>query len=78
MSKRVVTLSKERLMTAAGIASGIDMALTLASLVADEERAQCIQLALEYNPEPPFAAGSPSTAPKAIYDKMVIELQAQL
>lgn len=76
--KRVVTHEADRLMTSAGIASCIDMALTLVAKLVDEERAQCIQLALEYDPDPPFDAGHPSKAPKAIYDKMVVELKAVL
>ncbi|WP_433273616.1 DJ-1/PfpI family protein [Actinosynnema sp. CS-041913] len=48
--------------TAAGVSAGIDMGLFLASLLADEVTAQACQLALEYDPEPPFDTGSPDKA----------------
>lgn len=56
--------------TAAGVSSGIDMALTLAARVADEATAQMIQLGIEYDPQPPFTAGSPTTAPPAITEAL--------
>ena len=46
------------MITAAGVSSGIDMALTLAAQIAGEEVAQAIQLGIEYDPEPPFDGGS--------------------
>jgi transcriptional regulator GlxA family with amidase domain len=49
--------------TAAGVSSGIDMALTLAGRIAGDERAQEIQLSIEYDPQPPYDAGSPAKAP---------------
>jgi transcriptional regulator GlxA family with amidase domain len=51
-----------RVMTAAGVSAGIDMALTLAARLAGEEVAKAIQLGLEYDPQPPFDAGSPASA----------------
>ena len=51
------------MITAAGVSAGIDMALTLAARIAGDEVAQAIQLGIEYDPEPPFDAGSPSKAP---------------
>ena len=51
--------------TAAGVSAGIDMALTLAARVAGEEMAQAIQLGIEYDPCPPYDAGSPAKAPRA-------------
>ena len=51
-------------MTAAGVSSGIDMALTLAAEVAGEEVAKAIQLGIEYDPQPPFDAGDISAAPE--------------
>jgi putative intracellular protease/amidase len=59
--ERVVQQGK--IVTAAGVSSGIDMALTLAALIAGEEIAQAIQLIIEYDPQPPFDAGSPEKAP---------------
>ena len=57
-----------KIITAAGVSSGIDMALTLAAEVAGPEVAQTIQLAIEYDPQPPFDAGSPLKAPQASVD----------
>ena len=47
-----------RVVTAAGVSSGIDMALSLAGRVAGDQVAQSIQLGIEYDPQPPFDAGS--------------------
>jgi transcriptional regulator GlxA family with amidase domain len=51
-----------KVITAAGVSSGIDMALRLVALERGDTVAQAIQLAIEYAPEPPFNAGSPRTA----------------
>lgn len=51
--------------TAAGVSAGIDLALTLAATIAGPELAQTLQLAIEYDPAPPFSAGSPASAPAA-------------
>jgi putative intracellular protease/amidase len=55
-----------KIVTAAGVSAGIDMALALAARVANDEVAQAIQLGIEYDPQPPFDAGSPEKAPAAI------------
>jgi len=60
VTERVVEDGK--VMTAAGVSAGIDMALTLAARIAGDEVAQAIQLGIEYDPRPPFDAGSPSKA----------------
>jgi putative intracellular protease/amidase len=52
-----------KVLTAAGVSAGIDMALHLAARLCGPQQAQAIQLAIEYDPQPPFGAGSPSTAP---------------
>jgi transcriptional regulator GlxA family with amidase domain len=52
--------------TSAGVTAGIDMALHLVSREAGPEVAQAIQLGLEYDPQPPFDAGSPAKAPASI------------
>ena len=57
-----------KVITAAGVASGIDMALHLVNRELGEEAAQAIQLAIEYDPQPPFDSGSPAKAPKQIVD----------
>lgn len=56
--RRVVEEGK--IITAAGVSSGIDMGLTLAAKIAGEDVAKAIQLMIEYDPEPPFDAGSVS------------------
>src|SRR5438876_7937197 len=52
--------------TGGGVTAGIDFALTLVSLLVDRRTAESIQLRIEYNPAPPFDAGSPDTAPAEI------------
>ena len=49
--------------TSAGVSAGIDMALALVAKIAGDEMARPAQLAIEYDPHPPFNAGSPATAP---------------
>ena len=53
-----------------GVTAGIDFALTLVSILLDRETAEAIQLRLEYNPAPPFNAGSPDTDPPEILARM--------
>jgi transcriptional regulator GlxA family with amidase domain len=64
VTRRVVEQGK--IITAAGVSAGIDMALTLAAKEFGDDVAQSIQLIIEYDPQPPFAAGSPDKAPAAI------------
>ncbi|MEU9799186.1 DJ-1/PfpI family protein [Streptomyces sp. NPDC051000] len=52
--------------TAAGVSSGIDMGLTLLGRIAGDEFAQIVQLMTEYDPQPPYDAGSPEKAPAEI------------
>jgi len=52
--------------TGGGVTAGIDFALTLVSMLVNRQTAETIQLGLEYNPAPPFNAGSPDTAPAEI------------
>lgn len=52
-----------KLVTGAGVSAGFDFALALAARIAGDDYAQAIQLALEYDPKPPFDAGSPAKAP---------------
>lgn len=56
LSRRVVRCGN--VITAAGVSSGIDMALQLAALIAGEDTARAIQLGIEYDPAPPFDCGS--------------------
>jgi transcriptional regulator GlxA family with amidase domain len=64
--ERVVEQGK--VITAAGVSSGIDMALRLVQLIAGDEMAQAIQLSIEYDPQPPLDAGSPAKAPQPIVE----------
>lgn len=64
--RRVV--EQDKVITAAGVSSGIDMALTLAARIAGEEMACAIQLAIEYDPEPPFDSGSVEKASPEIVE----------
>ena len=52
------------------------MALILTNLIAGETTAQAIQLAIEYDPAPPFNAGSPDKAPKEIFEMVVRKIEA--
>ena len=52
--------------TGGGVTAGIDFALTLAALIRGEEHAKLLQLAFEYDPAPPFDAGSPMRAGEAL------------
>ena len=63
--QRVVFQGK--IVTAAGVSAGIDMALTLAARIAGEDVAKAIQLGIEYDPQPPFDSGHPRKAsPEAV------------
>jgi transcriptional regulator GlxA family with amidase domain len=56
--ERVVEHLPQRIITAAGVSSGIDMALRLVELLVDREAAQAAQLMIEYDPQPPFDSGT--------------------
>ncbi len=56
--------------TGAGVSAGIDVALKLVSLMRGEGAAKEIQLLIEYDPEPPFACGSPRTAPRELVERV--------
>jgi len=68
-TKTRVCVDRNRI-TGGGVTAGIDFALTLVSLLVDRQTAEMIQLRLEYNPAPPFNAGSPDTAPPEIVELM--------
>jgi transcriptional regulator GlxA family with amidase domain len=59
-ARRVVEQGK--IVTAAGVSAGIDMALLLAGRIAGDMVAQAIQLGIEYDPQPPYDSGSPAKA----------------
>ena len=57
-----------KVITSAGVSAGIDLALALVARLTDEPTARRVQLAIEYDPHPPFDAGSPSKASKTVVD----------
>ena len=63
--ERVVEHLPQRIITAAGVSSGIDMALRLVELLFDRVAAQAAQLLIEYDPQPPFGAGALAKADEA-------------
>ena len=64
--ERVVVVDK--IVTAAGVSAGIDMALSLAGRIAGDDMARALQLGIEYDPAPPHDAGSPDKAPREIVE----------
>ena len=75
VSDRVVEHGK--IITAAGVSSGIDMALRLVQLMHGDEVAQAVQLGIEYDPAPPFDAGSPDKAAPPIVEAVRAVFTAQ-
>lgn len=78
-TKTRVCVDRNRV-TGGGVTAGIDFALTLVSLLVDRTTAETVQLRLEYNPAPPFNAGSPDTAPAevlALMNERVAPFQAR-
>jgi putative intracellular protease/amidase len=61
-TQRVVEHLDQRIITAAGVSSGIDMALRLSELLFDRTAAEAMQLGIEYDPQPPFDCGHPDKA----------------
>ena len=57
-----------KIITAAGVSSGIDMGLVLVAALQGDEMAKVIQLAIEYDPQPPFDAGAPSKVAPELRD----------
>lgn len=57
-----------QVVTGAGVSAGIDMALTLTARRFGDDFAQVVQLAIEYDPQPPFNSGSPATAPPHVME----------
>lgn len=71
---RIVEAGK--VMTAAGVSAGIDMALVLAAKIAGQPVAETLQLGIEYDPEPPFDVGSPEKAAPAILERLSARMTA--
>ncbi|CAN7384558.1 DJ-1/PfpI family protein [Pseudorhodoferax sp. LjRoot39] len=63
--------------TSGGVTSGIDMALKAVGLMVDEDTARQIQLQIEYDPEPPFEGGTPSTSSPAIVQRCLQATRAR-
>jgi cyclohexyl-isocyanide hydratase len=66
--KRVV-VDRNRI-TGAGVTAGMDFALRVTAELFGEDRARNLQLALEYDPDPPYGSGSPESAPPALVEAM--------
>jgi transcriptional regulator GlxA family with amidase domain len=62
----VVEHLPERIITAAGVSSGIDMALRLVELLVDRQAAEASQLLIEYDPQPPFNSGTLDKATESV------------
>jgi transcriptional regulator GlxA family with amidase domain len=75
VSQRVVQHAK--IVTAAGVSAGIDMALRLVQRINGDEVAQAVQLGIEYDPEPPLDAGSPERAPEQIVELVTAVFSAR-
>jgi transcriptional regulator GlxA family with amidase domain len=69
--QRVVEHLDRRIITAAGVSSGIDMALRLAELLVDRTAAEAAQLMIEYDPQPPFDCGALAKADDAIVTRVI-------
>ena len=61
------------LITGGGVTAGIDVGLQVVAKIAGREAAEAIQLAIEYDPAPPFDAGSPASAPSAVRDRVLAQ-----
>jgi transcriptional regulator GlxA family with amidase domain len=70
-ARRVVEHLDRRIITAAGVSSGIDMALRLVELLVDRTAAQSAQLMIEYDPQPPFDCGSWAKADDTILRRVI-------
>ena len=64
-----MTQMQGKIITSAGVASGIDMALELVAVLTDEVTAKATQLHIEYDPQPPFNSGHPSKATPEVLEK---------
>ena len=76
-NQRVVEHLDERIITAAGVSSGIDMALRLVELLVDRTAAQASQLMIEYDPQPPFDMGSTAKASDVVMHRVIEYSQAR-
>ena len=70
-AERVVEHLDQRIITSAGVSSGIDMALRLLELLVDRTAAEAAQLMIEYDPQPPFEAGSWTSVTDQVLDRVI-------
>ena len=70
-TERVVEHLDQRVITAAGVSSGIDMALRLSELLVDDVAAKAMQLMIEYDPQPPFDAGHLDRAGDTVVERLI-------
>ena len=75
--KTRVCVDRNRI-TGGGVTAGIDFGLALAGELRGQKTAEKIQLYMEYNPEPPFQAGSPDTAPSEVVSEFKSYAQGML
>ncbi|WP_235878171.1 type 1 glutamine amidotransferase family protein [Saccharopolyspora karakumensis] len=68
-------MHRPQYVTAAGVSAGIDMALRLVARIAGDAVAQGVQLGTEYDPLPPFDAGSPEKAPSPVVEFVDTQLR---
>ena len=68
---RVVEHLDQRIITAAGVSSGIDMALRLVEILVDRTAAEACQLMIEYDPQPPFDSGSTAKASEDVVIRVI-------
>jgi putative intracellular protease/amidase len=76
-SERVVEHLDRRIITAAGVSSGIDMALRLSQLLVDETAARAMQLMIEYDPQPPFDSGALHKADDVVVTRVIEYAQSK-
>jgi transcriptional regulator GlxA family with amidase domain len=69
--QRVVEHLDRRILTAAGVSSGIDMALRLVELLVDRTAGEAAQLMVEYDPEPPFDCGAVHKSDDAVMTRVI-------
>jgi transcriptional regulator GlxA family with amidase domain len=74
-NKRIVKSGK--IVTAAGVSAGIDLALFMVGEICGRERAEIIQLLIEYDPQPPFQSGHPAKASKAVFEAARAEMLSE-
>jgi len=71
VAERVVEHLDRRIITAAGVSSGIDMALRLLEILFDRTAAEASQLMIEYDPQPPFDAGAVNKISDGVMERVI-------